>query len=385
MGIKGATIGFDGKRAAQNRTGLGNYSRFVISGLSRFADAGALKVFTPSAKKTHCLDGIDKMGGVEMEYPHGLWSGALKQAWRVFGICGDLKRLGVDIYHGLSNELPIGIERSGVASVVTIHDLIFLRHPECYHSIDRKIYDYKFRRACGASDRVIAVSECTKRDITEFYGTDPDKIDVVYQGCDEQFWHVADETTRQEARTKFGLPEHYILYVGSIERRKNLGLIAEALPLLPKDVKVIAVGRRTAYADEVERITASNGTRDRMTMLSGVPFRLLPALYQMSDLFVYPSRYEGFGIPLLEALVSRVPVIGCTGSCLEEAGGVGSIYVSPDDAEGLAREISRVLCDDELRQKMIADGVRHAERFRQEGLTRELTSVYEKVLGLSRG
>ncbi len=379
--LKGLTIGFDGKRAAQNRTGLGNYSRFIVSGLSRYADTETLKLYAPSAKRTHCLDGIDKLARVEMHYPTGIWNSPLRQLWRNAAVCSDLKDDGLDLFHGLSNELPKGIKSTGIPSIVTIHDLIFLRHPECYPLIDRHIYNSKFRMACNDSDRIIAVSECTKRDIVQFYGIEPSKIDVVYQGCDEQFWNTASDEIKQEALEKLNLPEHYILYVGSIERRKNLNLIAKALRHLPKDVQVIAVGKRTSYADEVEDTLKADGNASRLRMISGVPFRLLPALYQMADVFVYPSRFEGFGIPILEALVSGTPAIGCTGSCLEEAGGADSLYVSPDDEQGLANAISSVLNDNEQRSKMVESGHRYAENFRQKALTDKLIEVYLKVLG----
>lgn len=381
MEIKDVIIGFDGKRAAQNRTGLGNYSRFVISGLSRYACAGGLLVYTPSPKRVGCLDGLDKEQNVSMRFPSGLWRGPMASLWRSAGIVGDMEADGVGLFHGLSNELPLNIRKAkGVKSIVTIHDLIFLRFPELYGRINCAIYNYKFRKACENSDRVVAVSECTKRDIVNFYGIDPAKIDVVYQGCDEQFWHTAPADVRASVRNRYNLPEHYVLYVGSIEERKNLMLIAKAMLRLPTDVHVVAVGKRTDYATEVEKFCAANGLSSRLTMLSGVDFQAFPAIYQMADAFAYPSRFEGFGIPILEALVSGIPVIGCTGSCLEEAGGPGSMYVDPDDDEGLAKAIDSVLSDDALRQKMIADGTAYAQNFRQEKATRELVKVYESVL-----
>ncbi len=381
MSIHSKIIGFDGKRAAQNRTGLGNYSRFVISGLARYADASALLVYAPSPKRINCLDGVDKEKGVKMVYPDSLLSRAAKSLWRVMGVTGRLSSDGVSLFHGLSNELPLNIRQArGVRSIVTIHDLIFLRHPECYGRIDRAIYDFKFRRACRNADRVIAVSECTKRDVVNFYGASPDKVDVVYQGCDEQFWHEAAEADKVSARRKYNLPAHYILYVGSIERRKNLMLLAKALLRLPADTQVVALGKRTPYADDVARFCADNGLEGRFRMISGVPFGLFPAIYQMADMMVYPSRFEGFGIPLLEALVSGIPAIGCTGSCLEEAGGPSSLYVSPDDDAALAEAIRRVSSEPGLRSRMIEEGRAYAQNFRQDRLTSELVKVYEDVL-----
>lgn len=382
MDFRNLTIGFDGKRAAQNRTGLGNYSRFVIGGLSLHSDIGRLLVYSPSARKTGCLDGLDKMERVEMRFAGTTWkTSGLTSLWRVAGMTGNLARDGVDLFHGLSNELPLNMGRAkGVRSIVTIHDLIFLRFPEFYSRIDRKIYDYKARRACAKADRIVAVSHSTKRDIMEFYGVAADRIDVVYQGCDSQFWTRADEETRLEARRTLGLPDRYVVYVGSIERRKNLMLLAKALRHLPKELRVVALGKRTGYADEVEDFCAREGLGDRLRIVSGAPFRLFPATYQMADALVYPSRFEGFGIPMLEALASQIPAIGCTGSSLEEAGGDASLYVAPDDDEGMARAIEAVVGDEALRRRMVDMGLAHSQGFSQEGLTKRLMECYAKTL-----
>lgn len=388
-------IGFDGKRAAQNRTGLGNYSRFVVKGLSRFTDVEQLKVYVPNPQKTSALEGLEQERGVELRSPRkGFWR-LLRSLWRVWGVTDELASDGVQLFHGLSNELPLNIRHAkGIKSVVTIHDLIFLRYPQYYKPIDRWIYRYKFRRACEQADRVIAVSECTKRDIIRFFGTPADKIEVVYQGCDERFRQAVPEDIKIKVRARYQLPEHFILYVGSIEERKNLMLLAQALEELKNrrikddkntrieasEVQVIAVGRHTPYADRVDAFVRSHGLADRFRMMSGVPFADLPAFYQLADLFVYPSRFEGFGIPLLEALCSGTPAIGCTGSCLEEAGGPSSLYVNPDDPSALSAAIDRVLTDKELKAKMIADGHAWAARFQTDVLTRRLMEVYGQIV-----
>ena len=374
-------IGFDAKRAAQNRTGLGNYSRFVLRGLSRFSAVDKLLLYVPHPQKASALEGVDKERGVVLRSAHGLWE-CLRSVWRVWGVTSDLMADGVQLFHGLSGELPLNIRRAkGVKSVVTIHDLIFMRYPAYYKAIDRWIYGFKFRRACRNADRIVAVSECTKRDIVHFFGTSEEKIEVVYQGCDERFRQRVSDEKKEEVRARYALPARYILYVGSIEERKNLILLARALPLLQdREVHVIAVGRRTVEAERIDAFVASVGMENRFRMISGVPHADLPAFYQMAEVFVYPSRFEGFGIPLLEALCSGVPAIGCTGSCLEEAGGPSSIYVSPDDAEALARALDGVLSDEALREKMVREGYDYAERFRMEALTRQLVQLYERLL-----
>lgn len=373
-------IGFDGKRAAQNRTGLGNYSRLVLRALSRNT-ADELCVYLPDERRTECLRGLERERGISLRHPQRAPWRWLRSLWRVWGVTADIEADGIRLFHGLSGELPLNIRRArGVRSVVTVHDLIFLRYPELYKPIDRWIYEFKFRRACRNADRIIAISECTKRDIVHFFGTPAEKIDVVLQGCDEAFHRAASVELQADVRRRYDLPPHYILYVGSIEERKNLMLLAQALPLLSdKAVQVVAVGKRTPYADRVQQYIDSAGLATRFRMFHGVPFADLPPLYQMADVFVYPSRFEGFGIPMLEALASGTAAIGCTGSCLEEAGGPDSIYVSPDSPADLAAAIDSVLADPALRDRMISQGRTYAARLSPAQMASDLQAVYNSV------
>lgn len=374
-------IGFDAKRAAQNRTGLGNYSRFIIGAISRFNPAERYLLYTPNPKRISLLGGIDKAENVELRYPQTAFWKKLRSLWRVWGVTSDLKKENVRLYHGLSNELPLNIHKAGnTRSIVTIHDLIFLRYPEYYHYIDRKIYTYKFRKACQNADRIIAISECTKRDIISFFHIPEENIEVVYQGCDRQFKRTVSDREKETIRQKYQLPQRYILYLGSIESRKNLLLVAKALKYLKEPISVIAIGKRTPYADTVEEFLKKNQLESQMRLLSNVPFNELPAFYQMASTFVYPSFFEGFGIPLLEALNSGVPAIGATGSCLEEAGGPHSLYVHPENEKELAVAIERTLTEQSLRDEMIREGRKYAQQFEEEVIAQDLLKVYQKVI-----
>lgn len=372
-------IGFDAKRAAQNRTGLGNYSRFIINTLSKYTEGNEYLLYIPSLKKNKFIQPEQNNSKTRIISPKGFWR-HIPSVWRSWGITSSIKEDNLTLFHGLSNELPFNIRKANTRSIVTIHDLIFLRFPEYYKFFDRLIYNYKFRKACIDADRIIAVSECTKNDIVRYYGISADKIDVVYQGCDSQFKETVPEERKQALRKKYNLPDRYILYLGSIEDRKNLLLLAKALPYLPQDTRVVAVGKRTPYTGKVEKFLADNSLTERMTFMHGIPFDELPAFYQMAEIFVYPSKFEGFGIPLLEALNCGVPVIAATGSCLEEAGGPDSIYVSPYDEKELADAITRVRNDKDLREHMIEAGKRFASKFEEKTLTDHLIEVYHKVI-----
>ena len=372
-------IGFDAKRAAQNRTGLGNYSRFILQLLIDYAPGNDYVLYVPNPEKVSLLSALN--GKFVLRFPVTRFWKQARSLWRVWGMTHDIEKDNIDIYHGLSNELPLTIRKAKrTKSIVTIHDLIFLRYPSCYPVIDRLIYNYKFRKACRNADRIIAVSECTKRDIVSLYHIDPAKIDVVYQGCDRQFKRVVPEEEKQEIKRKYALPDKFILYVGSIEQRKNLLLLAKALCYLDESYKVVAVGKHTPYADKVKNFLKRHGKERDMVMIHDVPFRELPAFYQLATTFVYPSFYEGFGIPLLEALNSGVPAIGAHGSCLEEAGGVFSIYVPPTDAKSLAEAIKRTFTDSALREKMIYEGKMYARNFEEKYLAEKLLDIYYKTI-----
>ena len=384
-------IGFDAKRAAQNRTGLGNYSRFVIRILSEKFAGNQYHLYTPKPHRMPYLQEIPTLKHLFLHFPpQGIWS-RIRSLWRVWGITKDIQKDGIQIFHGLSNELPLNIRTpeqrkmkaggKGCKYIVTIHDLIFIHTPQYYHWIDRQIYNFKFRRACRCADRVIAVSEYTKQEIMHYYHTPESKIDVVYQGCDPVFSQEIEEGKLQEVKARYQLPDKFVLYVGSIEERKNLMLVAKAMAELNRRaaIHVVAVGRHTAYVDQIQDFLKAQGIDHLFHFYHQVPYADLPSFYKWASTFAYPSRIEGFGIPLLEAISSGVPAIGCTGSCLEEAGGPNSIYVNPDDAKGMADAILRTCTDETLRQHMISEGKKYALNFSDEKLSNDLMKVYENL------
>jgi glycosyltransferase involved in cell wall biosynthesis len=375
-------IGFDGKRAAQNFTGLGNYSRYALEALAKYYPDEEYRVYIPKdVDNPKFEDILSAAGGVMKKVlPHSAAARRLKSLWRVWGVTKSLATDGVQVFHGLSNELPLNIRKvsPGVKSVVTIHDVIFRRLPGCYPVIDRMIYDYKFRRACRNADHVIAVSECTKRDIVNDYGISPDKVSVIYQGCDPLFAESINKERMAEIKAKYSLPDKFIVSVGTIEERKNLLSVVKSLLLLPDDIHLVAVGRRTKYTALVDKFVAENHLEHRVHLLHGVPYVDLPAIYQCADVFAYMSLYEGFGIPLLEALNSRVPVVAATGSCLEEAGGPGSIYVEPFDVAAIAGAVKRCLLPD-VKEAMVAAGLEWAARFSMERFAHETMDCYKML------
>ncbi|GHV69266.1 glycosyl transferase family 1 [Bacteroidia bacterium] len=369
-------IGFDAKRAVQNNTGLGNYSRYVIEILSEYYPDNDCVLFAPKKKESSRLHEILARSNTSFVFPVG-FSKRLSSLWRIFGIKHDIKKQNITLFHGLSNELPYGIEKTGVKTVVTIHDLIFLRYPEYYKPIDRLIYRWKFKRACQKADKIIAVSECTKRDIISFFHIPADKIAVVYQGCHPIFCPTVIRPITVSTLGKYNLPPRFILSVGSIEARKNLLLIVKALNQIPENIHLVAIGKSTPYQSIVEAYAEEAGVKSRLHIFNSVLFEDLPAIYQAAEIFVYPSFFEGFGIPIIEALSCGVPVIAATGSCLEEAGGPDSIYVNPNNEMELAQKITNILNDKTLADNMIVSGKMYIERFSGKTIAEQIMQIYK--------
>lgn len=372
-------IGFDAKRVVRNGTGLGAYGRTLLNDLAHTGSDLELLLYAPDAGRDDLRQQVHTGEHMRFVYPDGKRSALGKALWRSHGIVGDLKRDGVELFHGLSGELPLGLRRAGIAGVVTIHDLIFMRHPEYYHRVDAWIYARKFRATCREATRIIAISERTRQDIMQLGGVPADRIDLIYQSCSPRFTQTLGREVVSEVRGRLGLPRRFVLSVGSIERRKNVMLALKALPLLSDELHLVVVGRHTPYADELSAWAQQHGLQGRLHLLHGVSDHDLQAIYQEAEVFVYPSRYEGFGIPIIEAVFSRLPVVACTGSCLEEAGGPDNIYVDPDDADAMARAIKALLPGSEGREERIRRSLDYVDRFRGVDVARQVVEVYHQT------
>lgn len=381
MSDKGMKIGMDGKRAVANNTGLGNYSRYAVNILSAAYPGSEFVLYAPDDTDNERLRPLLARDNVSLCVPalKPAWS-VRKAFWRTFDLPLDLSRDNIDLYHGLSNELPLTVK--GVCpTVVTIHDIIYRRFPADYGAIDRRLYDYKYSRSARMASRVIAISERTAADLVADYGIDPAKIDVVYQGVDPVFSLDITTADRQRVREKYGLPECFIISVGTVSPRKNQLLALQGLARLPQQVQLVVVGRLSGdYGRRFREAVAALGLSQRVKCLSNVPMADLPALYSCARVASYTSRYEGFGLPVVEALSCGTPVVACTGSCLEEAGGEGAVYVHPDDAVAYAEAAARLIDDTVAHDTVAGRGRRHIRRFSAENFARSTMASYRKAI-----
>jgi glycosyltransferase involved in cell wall biosynthesis len=382
-------IGMDAKRAFHNQTGLGNYSRTLIKGLATYYPEHEYYLFNPKLSRSYPKADYPNVHEV---LPQGLLNRKLSALWRSNWVKKDLLRMGIQLYHGLSHEIPVGIERTGIPSVVTIHDLIFERYPEQFSKIDVQVYRKKFRYACHHSDRIIAISEQTKIDVVQLYGIAEEKIDICYQSCHPAFGEVVSQNEKEAIRKRYGLPPEFFLYVGSIIERKNLLNICKAVQALSGkiDIPLVVIGGGREYKQTVQEYVRSANLSDKIIFLSDSEVvkrdaafqrpETFAAIYQMAVAMIYPSFFEGFGIPVLEALWSRLPVITSNVSCLPETGGDAAYYVSPGRPEEIAEGMQRICEDALLREEMKRKGWDYAQNFTLEKCTRPVMDVYKKVL-----
>ncbi|WP_281641904.1 glycosyltransferase family 4 protein [Hoylesella loescheii] len=369
---KNIIVGFDAKRVVRNGTGLGAYGRNLVNDLAALYPHMQLLLYAPDEGREDLARQVKSAQNLCMVYPKGAKNALQKAAWRSRGVVKDLLRDGVNVFHGLSGELPKGVKAAGIDTVVTIHDLIFMRHPEFYHWWDALIYRWKFRQTLKEAHRIIAISECTKRDIVKFGHYPEDRISVIYQSCDTRFREQATPEKLREVSERYALPSRFVLNVGTIEARKNVLLAAKALKDVPKEVHLVVLGRPTPYINKVKSWVAHNGLSARVHFLHNVPNEDLPAIYQQAEVFAYPSRYEGFGIPIIEAIQSGLPVVACTGSCLEEAGGPHNLYVAPNDHKGMAKAINAMLKGQAGRDEAISQSMAYVQRFENKNVAEQV-------------
>ena len=371
-------IGFDAKRAFRNNTGLGNYSRMLVCSLASSHQDVRSILYAPQ------MSGYYKTffscyANISTHQPQG-WRRFFPSLWRGFGISRHLKEDRVDIYHGLSHELPHLIP-SGIRRVVTIHDLVAWRYPQYLGKMEAAMHRIKMCHSCNIADVVVAISEQTKRDIMEFMHIPESKIRVLYQSCDELFWEPVTPEAIASARDTYRLPENYILSVGTVEDRKNQLNLVEAMKHLPDEVHLVIVGRaRGKYGKTVQRAIADGTLSQRVHWLHNVEFSDFPALYAGSRAVAYVSRFEGFGIPILEAMCSGAVVLTSNCSSMPEVGGDAVLYADPEQPAEIAKQLMRLWSDEALCADLRSRSRERIQQFTQEKVSQEFYKLYCEVL-----
>ncbi|MBR1923513.1 MAG: glycosyltransferase family 4 protein [Paludibacteraceae bacterium] len=370
-----STFYIDAKRAFLNRRGLGNYSRDVIRLLTTYAPDNEYCLLTPKYNghtdsfPNNCawINTALPKSRCNVILPRGLWR-LCPSLWRSYG-CTFTIRQRIDtnaktaqsIYWGLSGEVPYGIRRTGCKVVVTMHDCIFMRYPELYSPTYRALFARKVQYACHVADLIIAISEQTKQDLITFFHADENKIRVVYQGCNNRFREPITEEQIAQAKSRYDLPDRYLLDVGAIEPRKNLLNLIRGIADAGITLPLVAVGGKSAYAEQCRQEAERLGVN--LLLRHNVDFNDFPALYKGAEVMCYPSIFEGFGIPILEAMCVGTPVLTSTGSCFAETGGEAALYADPSNPKQIGQQLQTILTDTDVSRQMREKGYRQAERF----------------------
>lgn len=377
-------IGFEAKRAIHNFRGLGNYSRGLIEGLSEYQPEDELILYSPPIKDKKGQEWVDSLSShTILKYPPTQIASTFSSFWRSFLLASELKKDQLDIFHGLSHEIPYRLK--GVMpfkKIVTMHDLIFLRYPEFFPLIDRIVYNQKFKYACKNADMVIAICEQTREDLINFLGVEEKKIVVHYQSCAPIFYQPLGKAKIDAVREKYKLQKSFIIHVGAFEERKNQLTLLEAYAQITGRIQedLVFIGQGKKYKDKVESRVRELKLDQRVHILNSVGFEELPAIYQAASALCFPSLFEGFGIPIVEALFSKTPVITSIGSCFLESAGSDSIFIDPLSCSSIAEGLLSVLGDQHLQTQMSEKGLKFVQRFHRRETTAHLMDLYRQAL-----
>ncbi|MGB1207473.1 MAG: glycosyltransferase family 4 protein [Chitinophagales bacterium] len=388
-------IGFDAKRAFLNTTGLGNYSRTLMNSLAKNYADNQYVLYYPQKNIGFQQTSFSLTENMKVQTPkNALQALAGGSFWRSWSLGKQMKKDELDIYHGLSNELPFSVSQNTKKpkTVVTIHDLIFMKYPSSYPVFDRFMYRKKWQHSCKVADKIIAISEETKSDIVNFLKIDESKISVIHQSCNAAFYAYDDAVFLQhgffmtkEYDIPYDIPSDYILYVGSITKRKNLLTLVKAINVLKNEYEeahlvVVSRNNEQEYEAKVKQYIAENGLQKYVTFLDNVSQKHLPSIYRCAKVYINPSLFEGFGIPVIEALFSRIPVVCSDNVCFREAAGKGAVYVDAENVEEMAEAIHKCLTEGALRMDLIMYGWEHAQQFRQDKTAEKMFEIYKHLV-----
>jgi len=371
-------IGYDAKRLFHNDTGLGYYSRTLIQSFQEeYPDfrAHLYDAYPIKSDLTHPFFNNPRINIIHTGFPS--WY------YRSFNLNKYIKGSGIQLFHGLSNELPYTPLPSKVPAIVTIHDVLFKTFATDFPWHDRWIYEWKTKIALDRADQVIAISEATKQDLLKYYEISEDKVRVIYQTYDPIFDQKVSEKEWNGLLNLRHLPAEYLLYVGSVTPRKNLMVIIQALSYMTPNERIplLVLGKGPYYQKHIENYLRSNRLEKWVYFLPDLPRKEIRILYEGAQILIYPSLGEGFGLPVLEGIAANVPVITSNLSALPEAGGEVAQYFNPREPEELKVLILNTNKLD-FNKQMSDRRANHLLRFNRSAIARiYLDEVYGRLKG----
>ena len=362
-------IGIEVTAAARQGGGIGRYARELIRALSKLDSVNRYQLFFASPfPLPHPLPPLPGNFSVRHLPFHDIW---LARLWHraQLPIPVELITGPVDVYHAPDFTLP----PTRVPSLLTVHDLSFARDPDSAAPGLRRYLDLVVPRSVKRATHIIAVSQTTKNDLVELYSTPADKITVLYEGVDSIFKPTPDPAIR----AKYGLGDKpFIFSVSTIQPRKNFQRLIQALAQLPADFNLVIAGSKGWLYDDILDEADKPAVRGRVLFPGFVADADLPALYTEAAVLAYPSLYEGFGLPLLEAMACGTPTLTSTASCLPEVAGGASVLVDPYNVEAIAAGLKEAISTPE---PWVTKGLRRAAEFRWDDSARQLMALYQNL------
>jgi glycosyltransferase involved in cell wall biosynthesis len=362
-------IGIDASRAsAAQRTGTENYSLFLIRALLELDGTNQYLLYFNQPPQPQLFPAQPNATLHALPFPR-LWT-HVRLSW-------EMAAHAPDVLFVPAHVLPLVHPR---CSVVTVHDLGYLYYPQAHTRGARWYLNWSTRYNARAATHLIADSQATRRDLLTHCGVAQDKVSVVYPGYDPQFMPVRDDTRLCEVRARYGLPASYMLYVGTLQPRKNLARLVAAFAALvaqgtPADLAL--AGKKGWLYDALFAQVRQLGLETRVHFVGYVPQEELPALLSGAQVFVLPSLYEGFGLPVLEAMACGTPVICSNTSSLPEVAGDAALLVNPDDTDQLASAMRRILADGGLRRDLAQKGLAQVKHFSWTRCAQETLAILE--------
>lgn len=377
-------IGYDAKDVFSKKSRFGSYNKYMIKVMGKHVPENNYLLYTSKSTYDKDLPDIQNFSNVEIRTPAKIISRMnMGSIWRSAILGNTALNDEVDIFHGLSNELPIIISKK-LKTIVTVHDLFFVRFPQLYQAFEIEILKRRIKHACQIANKIIAVNQQTAEDIHSFLGINKNKIEIVYPGCDQCFHAEHDLFELKKISDIYKLPEDYILNFTPMESAGGTLSLLKALQAVEDKVDiplVIVEHPAKSYKKRIAEEAKKLGLENRIIFLRNIPTEDLSKIYQLSKLFIYTASYEGSVTPIIEALNARVPVITSPG--FENVGGKAALYVKNKDHEALGEAITKVLLNTQLASKMIFEGADYVRKFDNEVFAATIAKIYGEILNQS--
>ena len=372
-------IAFDGTTLTPGRTGVGYYTEHLLQHLAREVAQTGDEIVVVSNKPIDTQSPLPEH--VRVHEGHRF---PIRIGWMQLRAASALGALKPDVAHFTNGMMPIG---APVSTVVTVHDMSLRLYPRC-HPIRRLVLNRPLMHvAIREASAIVTVSHSARRDLLRLHGVAADRVTVVHEAASPAFRPITDRVVLDAVKARYSLPDRFILYVGTIEPRKNLHRLMAAFAAARKSGiqhRLVCVGpygwSSRDLAGEIDRL----GIRDAVHFTGYVPFGDLPAIYNLGDFFVFPSLYEGFGLPVVEAMACGVPVLTSSTSSLGEIAGDAAVTIDPTDTDAITDAIVCLATNAELRRDRAESGLQRARDFSWEQSAREMLAVYHRAAGVAQ-